>query len=85
MAPLGLIFYTGDNLPHRFRGGGFVGEHGSWDRPTFNGYRVVFVPFSGAPMAKPRMSSPIFLTRMARAQTAGRPRRRQSRGASYRR
>ena len=21
MAPLGLIFYTGDNLPHRFRGG----------------------------------------------------------------
>ena len=24
-----------------------VGEHGSWDRPRFNGYKVVFVPFSG--------------------------------------
>jgi hypothetical protein len=30
-----------------YRGGAFVGEHGSWDRPRFNGYKVVFVPFSG--------------------------------------
>jgi glucose/arabinose dehydrogenase len=29
------------------RGGAFVGEHGSWDRYEFNGYKVVFVPFSG--------------------------------------
>src|ERR1700730_18426171 len=29
------------------RGGAFVGEHGSWDRPRFNGYKVVFVPFRG--------------------------------------
>jgi hypothetical protein len=29
------------------RGGAFVGEHGSWDRPRFAGYKVVFVPFSG--------------------------------------
>ena len=29
------------------RGGAFVGEHGRWDRPRFNGYKVVFVPFSG--------------------------------------
>ena len=29
------------------RGGAFVGEHGIWDRPRFNGYKVVFVPFSG--------------------------------------
>src|SRR5258708_37673507 len=28
-------------------GGALVGEHGSWDRPRFNGYKVVFVPFSG--------------------------------------
>src|ERR1700733_3826001 len=28
-------------------GGAFVGEHGSWDRRIFNGYKVVFVPFSG--------------------------------------
>ena len=47
VAPLGLVFYTGDSLPQQYRGGAFVGEHGSWNRPIFNGYRVVFVPFSG--------------------------------------
>jgi len=45
VAPLGLAFYTGTNLPETYRGGAFVGEHGSWDRPQLNGYKVVFVPF----------------------------------------
>jgi glucose/arabinose dehydrogenase len=47
VAPLGLAFYTGSSLPQKYRGGAFVGEHGSWDRKQFNGYKVVFVPFSG--------------------------------------
>jgi len=47
VAPLGLAFYTGEALPQKYRGGAFVGEHGSWDRQRFNGYKVVFVPFSG--------------------------------------
>jgi hypothetical protein len=47
VAPLGLAFYTADSLPQKYRGGAFVGEHGSWDRPRFNSYKVVFVPFSG--------------------------------------
>jgi glucose/arabinose dehydrogenase len=47
VAPLGLAFDTGDSLPQKYRGGAFVGEHGSWDRPELNGYKVVFVPFSG--------------------------------------
>jgi glucose/arabinose dehydrogenase len=47
VAPLGLTFYTATSLPEKYRGGAFVGEHGSWDRPQFNGYKVVFVPFSG--------------------------------------
>jgi glucose/arabinose dehydrogenase len=46
VAPLGMTFYTGDNLPAQYRGGAFVGEHGSWDRGEYNGYRVVYVPFS---------------------------------------
>jgi glucose/arabinose dehydrogenase len=46
VAPLGMVFYTGDNLPAAYRGGAFVGEHGSWDRPDYNGYRVVYVPFA---------------------------------------
>ena len=46
VAPLGLVFYTGTNLPAAYRGGAFVGEHGSWDRTELNGYKVVFVPFA---------------------------------------
>ena len=45
VAPLGLVFYTGTNLPAHYRGGAFVGEHGSWNRTTLNGYKVVYVPF----------------------------------------
>jgi glucose/arabinose dehydrogenase len=53
VAPLGLTFYTADALPQPYRGGAFVGEHGSWDRGQFNGYKVVFVPFSqGHPNGK---------------------------------
>jgi glucose/arabinose dehydrogenase len=47
VAPLGMTFYTGSNLPAQYRGGAFVGEHGSWDRGEYNGYRVVYVPFTG--------------------------------------
>jgi glucose/arabinose dehydrogenase len=46
VAPLGMAFYTGDSLPQAYRGGAFVGEHGSWNRDPLNGYKVVFVPFS---------------------------------------
>lgn len=46
VAPLGLTFYTASSFPAAFRGGAFVGEHGSWDRNPLNGYKVVFVPFS---------------------------------------
>jgi glucose/arabinose dehydrogenase len=71
VAPLGLVFYAADSLPQKYRGGAFVGEHGSWDRPEFNGYRVVFVPFSGGrPNGKARTSSRISLTRTARRAVA---------------
>jgi len=46
VAPLGMAFDSG-SMPPPYRGGAFVGEHGSWNRSTFNGYKVVFVPFSG--------------------------------------
>jgi len=53
VAPLGLVFYTAEQLPQNYRGGAFVGEHGSWDRKRFNGYKVVFVPFKdGHPSGK---------------------------------
>jgi glucose/arabinose dehydrogenase len=45
VAPLGLLFYTGSNLPSSYRGGAFIGEHGSWDRSPLSGYKVSFVRF----------------------------------------
>ncbi len=47
VAPLGMTFYTANALPQAYRGGAFVGEHGSWDRTPLNGYKVVYVPFNG--------------------------------------
>ena len=47
VAPLGVAMYNGTELPPNYRGGAFVSEHGSWDRTPLNGYKVVFVPFSG--------------------------------------
>jgi glucose/arabinose dehydrogenase len=53
VAPLGLAMYAGTNLPANYRGGAFVGEHGSWNRTPLNGYKVVFVPFSGGQPSGP--------------------------------
>jgi glucose/arabinose dehydrogenase len=46
--PDGLLFYTGELFPERFRGGAFIAFHGSWNRgpEPEAGYRVVFVPFA---------------------------------------
>ncbi|HEX6982252.1 MAG TPA: PQQ-dependent sugar dehydrogenase [Balneolaceae bacterium] len=46
-APNGLIFYTGNQFPEKYRNGAFVAFHGSWNRAPFpqQGYKVVFVPF----------------------------------------
>jgi glucose/arabinose dehydrogenase len=54
VAALGLTFYTGGSFPAVFRGGAFVGEHGSWNRHVLNGYRVVFIRFAaGRPVGNP--------------------------------
>ena len=43
-AALGITFYTGSRFPARYRNGGFVALHGSWNRTVASGYRVVFFP-----------------------------------------
>ena len=45
VAALGVVWYDAAALPANYRGGMFVGEHGSWDRSPVSGYKVVFVPF----------------------------------------
>lgn len=44
-ASLGLAWSAGNALPKEFGQGMFIGQHGSWNRKPFSGYKVVFVPF----------------------------------------
>ncbi len=54
VAPLGLLFYTGNSMP-QYRGGAFISEHGSWNRTPLNGYQVVWVAFeNGKPVGEPK-------------------------------
>jgi glucose/arabinose dehydrogenase len=47
LAPNGLLFYTGNQFPEKYKNGAFVVFHGSWNRAPEpqEGYFVVFVPF----------------------------------------
>lgn len=47
MAPDGLLFYTGDMFPEKYKNGAFIAFHGSWNRSPEPqaGYFVVFQPF----------------------------------------
>jgi glucose/arabinose dehydrogenase len=40
-APLGMRFYTGTSFPERYRGAIFIAQHGSWNRSTPIGYRLL--------------------------------------------
>lgn len=43
VAALGMRFYTGKMFPSQYRGQIFIAEHGSWNRSTPIGYRVMLV------------------------------------------
>jgi glucose/arabinose dehydrogenase len=58
-ASLGLAFYTAPAFPAKYQGGAFIGQHGSWNRSEFTGYKVGFVPFRNG---KPIGSMEDFLT-----------------------
>jgi glucose/arabinose dehydrogenase len=54
-ASLGLAYSGGDEASPVAGEGMFVGQHGSWNRKPFSGYKVIFVPFTnGAPSELPR-------------------------------
>ena len=53
-ASLGLCWLPAGTLPG-FPDGMVIGQHGSWNRSTLSGYKVVFVPFAnGRPCGPPR-------------------------------
>jgi glucose/arabinose dehydrogenase len=53
-ASLGLCWVPAGTLPG-FPDGMAIGQHGSWNRSTLSGYKLVFVPFeNGRPSGPPR-------------------------------
>jgi glucose/arabinose dehydrogenase len=71
-ASLGLAAADGNSLGPAFSHGMFVGQHGSWNRKTPAGYRVLFVPFNGPkPQGEPLEVLGGFLNDKGEAQ--GRP------------
>ena len=73
-ASLGLAFYTKNNFPTKYRGGMFIGQHGSWNRAQFSGYKVVFVPFAnGKPSGKPEDFLTGFIADQSKDEVHGRP------------
>jgi glucose/arabinose dehydrogenase len=71
-ASLGLASSAGTSLPAAMSHGMFVGQHGSWNRKPFSGYRVIFVPFSaGKATGKPEEVLTGFVD--ARGEAMGRP------------
>src|SRR5262245_26304137 len=53
-ASLGLCWLPAGTLPG-FPDGMVIGQHGSWNRSTLSGYKVVFIPFvNGLPAGPPR-------------------------------
>jgi glucose/arabinose dehydrogenase len=46
-APNGLLFYTGNMFPEKYKNGAFIAFHGSWNRAPEpqKGYLIAFVPF----------------------------------------
>ncbi len=53
-ASLGLAFYNQKSFPAKYQNGAFIAQHGSWNRSTLAGYRVIYIPFeSGKPVGKP--------------------------------
>ena len=72
VAALGLTFVTGESFPASYRQGAFIGQHGSWNRETLSGYKVVWVPFAnGRPAGAPQDFVTGFLTEDGKAR--GRP------------
>ncbi len=73
-ASLGLTFYDADTFPAKYKNGVFVGQHGSWNRSTLSGYRVVFIPFeNGKPAAQPEDFLTGFIANENKSEVYGRP------------
>lgn len=73
-ASLGLAFYDKNVFPEKYRGGAFIGQHGSWNSSKLVGYKVVFVPFKNSkPAGEPEDFLTGFIADEASSKVYGRP------------
>lgn len=73
-ASLGMVFYNHKSFPSKYHGGVFVGQHGSWNRSTLSGYKVVFIPFkNGSPSGEPEDFLTGFISDASKSEVFGRP------------
>lgn len=73
-ASLGLAFNKGNSFPEKYKDGAFVGQHGSWNRSEFVGYKVIYIPFkAGRPNGKPEDFLTGFIADKAKGDVYGRP------------
>lgn len=73
-ASLGLEFCTHKAWPAKYQNGAFVAQHGSWNRSTLSGYKVVFVPFKdGKPSGPMEDFLTGFIANLEKDEVYGRP------------
>jgi glucose/arabinose dehydrogenase len=73
-ASLGLVFYTADMFPEKYKNGAFIAQHGSCNREILSGYRMVFVPFkNGKPAGPPEDFLTGFIVDPNEDEVRGRP------------
>ncbi|HEX7905497.1 MAG TPA: sorbosone dehydrogenase family protein [Chitinophagaceae bacterium] len=72
-ASLGLAFYTQQTFPANYHNGAFVGQHGSWNRSSFSGYKVLFIPFNNGKPGKPEDFLTGFIADEKNNEVYGRP------------
>jgi glucose/arabinose dehydrogenase len=72
-ASLGLAFYEGNGFGNKYKNAAFIGQHGSWNRSTLVGYKVVAVPFTGNKPGKPEDFLTGFIANPEKNEVYGRP------------
>jgi len=73
-ASLGLAFVDNDQFPAHYREGAIIAQHGSWNRSTLSGYKIMFVPFrNGKPSGPPEDFITGFMADLKKDKVYGRP------------
>ena len=67
------LFIGKNAFPKKYLNGLFVGQHGSWNRSEFSGYKVVFIPFKNGKPGTPEDFLTGFMADESKNEVYGRP------------